>query len=410
MPGPARTAFLELGGDGFQPDAPPYRFETVDRRGVEVGGWARRVMLAWALQAGQLLRQAPPRARVDWRLSPGERLQSVAPFGRWGEPVPRIVNQELMWLVDGYVAPRTFPLGARLPWRGHEIGALDAGFLATVDASTGATRIYLRSGADGLAAAWAAVAGGLVEPASAIPDAVRRAAPYPLELFRIQAIYVEQKEPDLGGLGGPQVFRRVEPPATDLTWSPDTSGPVRMALYERVGDRRVGGVLIGARVAGADELRLVRFDSTASPQSRIALENRWSHFASYDALNDSIGNEGGKLERGPVRLDLGDGGPVAYQSHFVRGARGSAVLSWISVAAPGERLGAGRTLREAWSNLLGASVPAIAGSAQATRLEEARRWLEQADSALRSGDWAVFGQAWGGLREALGLPAEAVKR
>jgi hypothetical protein len=101
---------------------------------------------------------------------------------------------------------------------------------------------------------------------------------------------------------------------------------------------------------------------------------------------------------------------VAYQSHFVRGPRGSAGLSWVSLAATGDRLGAGRTLREAWSTLLGASVPAIAGTAQATRLEEARRWLDQADSALRSGDWAVFGQAWGGLREALGLPAEAVKR
>jgi hypothetical protein len=80
------------------------------------------------------------------------------------------------------------------------------------------------------------------------------------------------------------------------------------------------------------------------------------------------------------------------------------------LAAPGDRLGAGRTLREAWSNLLGASVPSIAGSAQATRLDEARRWLERADSALRGGDWAVFGQAWRGLRDALGLPTDTVER
>jgi hypothetical protein len=80
------------------------------------------------------------------------------------------------------------------------------------------------------------------------------------------------------------------------------------------------------------------------------------------------------------------------------------------VAASGERLGAGRTLREAWSNLLGASVPSVAGSAQATRLEEARRWLERADSALRSGHWAMFGQAWRGLREALGFPSDTVER
>jgi hypothetical protein len=408
-PGPGRGDYLDLGTEGFRPDAPRYRIETADRKGVELGGWPRRVMLAWALQAAGLLQEMPPRARVDWRLSPGERLASLAPFARWGEPVPRIVNRALLWVVDGYVAPRTFPLSARLPWQGREIGALQAGFLATVEASTGATRIYLRPGIDGLAAAWAAAARGLVEPAAAIPEAVHSAAPYPLELFRIQARYLEQKEPRLGSLGGAPGLGLVEPPATDLVWSADTTGPMRRVLYERANERRLGAALTGAGPGGLDRLRLVRFDSAAAPQSRTALESRWSHFASYDALSDSIADDGGKLEAGPVRLDLGPGGPVAYQAHFARGPRGTVTLPWISLAA-GDRLGAGRTLREAWSNLLGASVPSIAGSAQATRLDEARRWLERADSALRGGDWAVFGQAWRGLRDALGLPTDTVER
>ena len=410
MPGLDRGEYLDLGPEGFRPDAPPYRIETDARKGVAVGGLPRRVMLAWALQAGGLLRQVPPGARVDWRLSPAERLASLAPFARWGEPAPRIVNRALVWVVDGYTAPRTFPLSARLHWQGREIGALQAGFLATVEASTGATHIYLRPGIDGVAAAWAAAARGHVEPASAIPEAVLRAAPYPLELFRIQASYLEQREPRLGSLGGAPGSRRSQPPATDLAWSADTTGPVRMALYERAGDRHLGAALTGVGHGGIDPLRLVRFDSATALQSRTALESRWSRFASYDALSDSIGDDGGKLEPGPVRLDLSTSGPVAYQSHFARGPRGAVALSWVSLAAAGDRLGAGRTLREAWSNLLGASVPSIAGSAQATRLDEARRLLERADSALRSGDWAVFGQAWRGLRDALGLPPVTAER
>lgn len=408
LPVLARGAYLELGPEGFRPDAPPYRIETADHRGVELGGWPRRVMLAWALQAGGLLRQVPPRTRVDWRLSPAERVEALAPFARWGEPVPRIVNRGLVWVLDGYLAPRTFPLSARFHWRGREVGAIEAGFLATVDASTGATRIFLHPHADGLAAAWAAVARGLVEPAATIPEAVQRAVPYPIELFRIQATYLEQKG-QLGSLGAPPGTRRIELPATDLIWSSDTSGALRMAVYEHPGDRRLGGVLTGTRSGGADELRLVRFDSATALQSRATLESRWSHFASYDALSDSIGEEGGKLERGPVRLDL-SAGPVAYQSHFTRGPRGAVALSWVSVASAGDRLGAGRTLREGWSNLLGASVPTIAGSAQATRLDEARRWLERADSALRGGDWTAFGQAWRNLRDALGVPADSARR
>jgi hypothetical protein len=81
-------------------------------------------------------------------------------------------------------------------------------------------------------------------------------------------------------------------------------------------------------------------------------------------------------------------------------------LAWVSVATD-NRLGAGRTLKDAWSNLLGASVPAIAGTTQTNRLEEARRWMERADSALRGADWVEFGQAWDALRRTLGLPVDS---
>jgi hypothetical protein len=99
---------------------------------------------------------------------------------------------------------------------------------------------------------------------------------------------------------------------------------------------------------------------------------------------------------------------AAYQSH-IAWSRAGAAVAWISVAA-GERLGAGRSLHDAWSNLLGASAPSIPGSAQATRLDEARRWLERADSALRAGDWNTFGRAWTGLRDALGARPDTVAR
>ena len=132
-------------------------------------------------------------------------------------------------------------------------------------------------------------------------------------------------------------------------------------------------------------------------------------FATYKALSDSIQEDGGRLERGPVRFDLDDNGVVAYQSHFAGPANGRPVLVWVTVAA-GDRQGAGHSMKEAWSNLLGASVPAIAGQAQTTRLDEARRLLVRADSALRAGDWDAFGRAWNGLRRALGLSADSTAR
>jgi hypothetical protein len=138
------------------------------------------------------------------------------------------------------------------------------------------------------------------------------------------------------------------------------------------------------------------------------LENRWANFPSYDALNDSIREDGGKLERGQVRVDIGPGGPVAYQGYYAARPSGGMVLVWVSVAAR-DRLGAGRTLQEAWSNPLGTTVPAPPGTAQSGRLEEAKRWLELADSALRIGDWSEFGRAWSTLRSVLGLPLDSAR-
>jgi hypothetical protein len=156
-------------------------------------------------------------------------------------------------------------------------------------------------------------------------------------------------------------------------------------------------------------LRLVRLDSANALPSRGGLEGRWDRFASFKSLKDSIQEDGGRLDRGPVRLDVDDNGIVAYQSNFAGPANGRPALVWVTVAS-GERQGAGHTMKEAWSNLLGATVPAIAGQAQTTRLDDARRFLLQADSALRAADWERFGRAWSGLRRAVGLAPDSTSR
>ena len=179
--------------------------------------------------------------------------------------------------------------------------------------------------------------------------------------------------------------------------------------FERPGERRLSALLVGRHEVESDALRLVRFDSAGGMPSRGALEARWARFPSYDALSDSIRDEGGRLERGPVRFDLEPDGLVAYQAHFAAAAGGRPSLVWVSVAAA-DRQGAGHSLREAWSNLLGAAVPAIAGQAPTTRLEDARRLLERADSALRAADWEAFGRAWSGLRRALDMPSDSGSR
>ena len=289
------------------------------------------------------------------------------------------------------------------------MAGLRGAFLATVSGQTGAVHVYLRPGSDALAAAWAAIAEGVVEPAASIPDPVWRSAPYPVDLFRVQARQLDRPSRKLGSLSGRTGTDAADLPRVEVTWSRDTTGPVLAAAYERAGERRLSALFVARHEEGADELLLARIDSASALPSRAALESRWARFPSYGALGDSIRDEGARLERGPVRFDLEPDGLVAYQSHFAGTNGGRPSLVWVTVATA-DRQGAGRTLREAWSNLLGASVPAIAGEAQTTRLEEARQLLLRADSALRAADWEAFGRAWSDLQRSLGVTSDSAAR
>jgi len=399
---------LDLPSDLLQPDGPYYRLRQGDAPGVPVASWARRLVLAWALQAGELLGHLPPGSSIDWRLSPEDRLARLAPFAEWSAPTARVINGQLVWLLDGYLASSTFPLTGRVMWRERRVGSVRAAFLGSVSAETGAARVFLQPGADPLAETWARLSQGVVEPGSAIPEAVLRAAPYPGELFRIQAQELEHTPWNAGSLGGGTGQSATEPPPPQIGWAADTSGPLLVSTFESPGERRLSAVLIGSRDDGRTHLQLVRLDSATTLPIRGVLENRWANFPSYDALNDSIREDGGKLERGPVRVDIGRGGPVAYQGYYAARPPGGMVLVWVSVAAR-DRLGAGRTLQEAWSNLLGTTVPSPPGTAQSGRLEEAKRWMELADSALKMGDWSEFGRAWSTLRSVLGLPLDSAR-
>jgi hypothetical protein len=409
LPRPTPTSLLDLPSDLLGPEARDYRLIRGNGSGVAVDSWRRRLLLAWALQASELLGDVGADARVDWRLSPEDRLERLAPFADWSAPTARVIDGELVWLLDGYLAASTFPLTGRVTWRSRKVGSVRAAFLGTVNAESGAARVFLQSAADPLAAAWSRLSKGVVEPASAIPEPVLRAAPYPSDWFRIQVQQLERAPWKAGNVSGaPAQGISESAPPPQVGWAADTTGPLAVSTFELPGERRLSAVLIGSRNEGHTHLTLVRLDSAATLPIRGVLESRWANFPSYDALNDSIREDGGKLERGPLRVDVGPGGPVAYQAYFALRPAGGTVLAWVSVAAP-NRLGAGRTLKEAWSNLLGATVPAPPGAAQAGRLDEARRWMEHADSALRIGDWSEFGRAWNNLRNILDLPIDSAR-
>jgi hypothetical protein len=141
------------------------------------------------------------------------------------------------------------------------------------------------------------------------------------------------------------------------------------------------------------------------------LEETWNRFPSYQRLADSVRASMGRVDTlAPGALVIWRGGETlgAYRARFAPRSGGGLSLVWVSVAH-GRRVGAGRTLDAAWDNLLGGSAPLPPVLPSAT-LDEARRWVHIADSAMRAGDWAGFGRAFDALRQVLGTPTDSAAR
>ena len=405
---PTAYAFALLPAHALRPLAPGYDIGPA-APGPAAGGWLQRIVLAWALQAPGLLADANSTDRVGWRLEPTERLAHLAPFAEWAPASPRQVGGRLVWLCDGYVDSRTFPIVSRVAWQGRSVGSLSAGFVGVVDAVTGETHVYLRPGAGPLARAWAALAPDVVEDLRGAAPNLIQALDYPPDLLSVQATVLAGDEWQFGQPVTKSTEGGSPEPELTIGWPADRSGLLRIVPFQSAEERRLRALLVGRTTAeGQSELTLVAVDSTAALPSPAALEATWTRFPLYEEVRDSVRATGAALESGPIRYWLGGGALTAYQVYYGTRRSGRPAMVWLS-AATGQRVGAGRNLAEAWGNLRGTSVPIPPGSAVGA-LGEATRWMRLADSALRVGDWATFGRAFAALRSVLEPPMDTATK
>ena len=388
---PGSVAYRDLGAHTLGPTAPAIDVSK-DARGIALDSWAKRVVLAWALQVPAAF-SAPAGTRLGWRLDPSVRLQAAAPFAQWTRPRPRVASGRLIWASDGLLESANFPSSARIEWPGGPVSMLRSAFLGTVDASTGAVRIFRRAVSDSLAAAWARITAPLIESPGSIPPELRDGDPYPDELLLAQGRVLEDPAWLAGHLERAADGSELKPPAS-------AGGSEALVPLVREVSRQVTGFLLARRTAWGDSVRLIRLDSTLAVESASALIEKWKLFPFQQALYDSIRASGGRFEPGRVRHIVAADGIAAYQPAWSVPAAGRAQLVLVNVML-GRKLGTGRSFAEAWRNLRGEVGPLVPGAGAEAVLEEARRWMRHADSAFKRGDFQEMGRALQFLRELL---------
>jgi uncharacterized protein len=372
------------------------------RPGIRPGGLFRRLALAWALQSPRLLSRAdiPPDGAILWRRDVAERLDHYAPFARFGAPWPVVAGGRLEWLAWGYVSAEGFPLSVQTRWRGATVRYLRAALLGRVDASTGATTVYL-VGRDPVSVAWARLAPELVRPRDALPPGLRAHLRYPVELFRVQAALVAAgplrgravvhpaAAAPVGGVGMAPAAEPLEP--AWLVGSLPGDDAVRTRL--RWGVERGTPPLLAAVVDGAatDSGPVLRVERLAQPLAHAGPTGFRSQ--SVAALDPEA------YAGGPVKVLVSADGVVLLQSIFGAAASDSALprLHEVVVEA-GSAVGRGPDVVTALHDL---EIAARLGTRSLVDWNAARLWFRRLDAARRSGDWAAFGRAYERLQHLL---------
>ncbi len=364
--------------------------------GVPVGGFLRRLALAWKLQSWKLLTSPglDASSMVVWNRSVGDRLEAMAPFATFGRPRPIIVNERLFWTAFGYVASTSFPLSERSEWLGATVGLLRAGFVGVVDALTGETSVFLLPDGDALSRTWAELAPEIVSPWHRMPEDVRQHLVYPEALFHAQLQLLDGAE-ELQRAG---FFGRLRPPeggrAGNTFWwqssaSEDGVAPLRrLSTIQADEPARLAGLVEGRMTSAGPVLTEYRF---RRPWELPSPDQTTGRFVVERGVDAGV--------VGPLKsVPVGDG-ILSLQSTYANPTDEDSVPVLISVAvewagAVGEAPTFGAALTEAL-------ISDRSAEAVSTDWAAARRWFERLDLARESGDWIAFGRAYEQLRQLL---------
>jgi hypothetical protein len=383
------TARATLAAPRVVPAAPAWR--TVPGMGVQAGGVPRRILLAWGRQAPGILGLGGG-AIVDWHLHPLARVQALLPMYAWGGAALQLVDERPTWVVPGLRVLQEFPLATRLRWDREDVAGVAPGVIATIDAATGALRVFRDPSDDPVGEAWARWLAPLVEPAEQLPLEVQAALPYPAAWFAAQMTvlgrhgWVPGRPASRGTADGPAAEAVIVREGTVPAWQVAVEDPAR---------RVVSGLVSARRDAGIPVI-VVDTVERAAPENPRELERQWLRSPLLAQLRDSARAVGDSIVPGAIRWHHAAGALAAWMPMRTTGRE--VAIVWIATARGAVDAG-GRTAARAWSGVL-SPTPTATGPVGdlPARVEAARAWLRRADSALARGDLTAFGRAWEALR------------
>jgi uncharacterized membrane protein (UPF0182 family) len=160
------------------------------RGGIALSSWIQRAAFALRLGDWALLLSSDitPNSRIILQRDVIGRLATLAGFIQWDPQTAAVVSAgRIVFIADGYTTSTSYPEAGPARLAGGWVNYARASVVATVDAFSGQTRLYLSDNRDPIARAWAAAFRGLFRPMTEFPAELRAHLRYPPALFRDQA-------------------------------------------------------------------------------------------------------------------------------------------------------------------------------------------------------------------------------
>jgi hypothetical protein len=356
-----------------------------------------------------------------------DRIREIAPFIAWDpDPYPVISNGHVIWIIDGYSTTGMFPLSRRID--AQSVGAvryMRNSVKATVDAATGEVHIYRFGANDPIIATFANAFPKLFLPASAMPVELRAHVRYPWLYMHEQAeVYGHYH------LTNPDAFYRGED-----VWSMPTSGEGETggvafrAVYQMMTlpdeqrdefilaapyiarQRKNMTAMLVARNDGEHYGELIMYELPRNqlvpgPAQVHAIVEQDPVISQQLTLWRQSGSD---VNIGHARV-VPIGNSFLYVMPLFLSAQGSPIpeLQRI-IVSDGTRTAMANTLREALASMFGSTVPAATqdrtGQTAQPQVPPLAAWprralqlLDEAERALRAGDYAGFGQRMNELK------------
>ncbi len=335
-----------------------------------------------------------------------------------------LADGRLLWIADGYLASARFPLAEQVPWNGDQVNFLRAAYVATVDAVSGATRLYLRPPDLAFAEELAADAGTPALPSDSLSPALRRHLGYPAQLFtaQVEMLARHRGEADAAAetwvpvgaeSGAEKGGQPSEPRGVSALLGLNAEAPRLwrlLPLTDATGHRLVAVAAATCRDDGTPWLRLLQLPDAAFP-TLAAAESRLSASPTLEAAIAGAAGPEGAVRRSAV-VALPAAGTVAYVQFLLASQKKDEdpMLPRAVALFAANRLGLGDGVASAARSLVTAEQSPGGSLGTVAALSEARAALAAMDSAFHRGDWAAFGRAYDALRRSLGDSGERERR